>query len=760
MKIALLKHMATDSSDINDQFTSVANNSGNIVYWESIIRLFDATVVPFDRIEDLKNFDACIITDLCWIRENAEYGYLEKIVDSYNIPFIPMSIGLQNNNFNPDFQLHFETIRLLDKLQKRAVLGVRGQYSANILMKYGITNIQVIGCPSMYYWNNRDLKIETDSNNGEIICNFKSLGNKLNEKEIEVLNYFANSNMWFVEQTQGKLALDHVGNKEIYQRINNWLNENLILEFSYKNWIDKIKNKLFSIGCRFHGNVISLHQGIKSLFITIDSRTQEMIDFFHLPCINISDFDDSKPISYYIDKADYTEFNNNYAVIYDNFIDFLNKNKIKISDKAVPLKFGQHITKINIVDENKQKEETGKSITISLKKIKNIISYQFDINGDWKSCFNLRRPFDIEYDVNIENCPNSVAVIPILSVLLPVSWVEDATIIVEEIDEDFLECIDVVKRNYAYLFPHIKFKGALKYTNVIKNKVDRLQNKSLCLYSGGVDATETLINNLNLKPTILTIWGTDIPLENEDAWNIVTKTNAKTAEEYNLVYTTLKSAFRYILNEHNLTIKWAKTPHYSWWHDFMHGIALLGQVAPYAYVKDISNIIIASSYSVKDDSKTICASLPFFDENVRYCGCRVYHDSFHMTRIDKLRAIVNFASKNNKKFNLRVCWEHINGYNCCYCEKCLRTIVGLWALGANPHDYGFNITEDIENLVIDKIKKKQIVFNVAHWEENIKILNQNKENLKNNKVVEELLREVNLTETKDNFEPTILIKGD
>ena len=30
------------------------------------------------------------------------------------------------------------------------------------------------------------------------------------------------------------------------------------------------------------------------------------------------------------------------------------------------------------------------------------------------------------------------------------------------------------------------------------------------------------------------------------------------------------------------------------------------------------------------------------------------------------------------------------GDNCCMCEKCYRTMAGLWAEGENPENYGFS----------------------------------------------------------------------
>ena len=339
MKIALLKSYPKNTDNLEELYKSVGMNSGNIVYWESIIRLFSPDIVSYEDSCKFEKYDAVIITDLCWIREGAEYSYLESYVDEYQIPFIPLSIGLQNNNFNPDFKLSAQLERMLKKMQERAVLGVRGEYTASILRKHGITNIAVIGCPSMYYWNNRNLKIEDNQTPVNTCCNFKSLGEPLSEKEVLILNYFAKRGFLFIEQTSGNLESGHIKNKSNFKFLHEYLLENTLLEFNYQKWVNRLKDYNFSIGLRFHGNIIALHHNIKALFITIDSRTQEMIDLFHLPYIKKADFDESKALDYYFKLADYEKFNENYPKMYDRFIDFVSKNKLEFSKTAKALSF-------------------------------------------------------------------------------------------------------------------------------------------------------------------------------------------------------------------------------------------------------------------------------------------------------------------------------------------------------------------------------------------------------------------------------------
>ncbi len=93
------------------------------------------------------------------------------------------------------------------------------------------------------------------------------------------------------------------------------------------------------MGGRFHGNVISLWNNIKSLFIVTDSRTRELTSHFMLPTIMMEDFDKEKDVKYYFDLADYTNFNREYANRFREFTEFLKMNGIFIPDKVSVLKF-------------------------------------------------------------------------------------------------------------------------------------------------------------------------------------------------------------------------------------------------------------------------------------------------------------------------------------------------------------------------------------------------------------------------------------
>ena len=741
MKTGLLKNPVKNSSPKDEKLKALGLNSGNLVFWESIQRLFSPINISYSESDKISGCERMIITDLIWIRENAEYTYLENIIDRYNIPFVPISIGLQCNYYKKDFKFAESTIRLLKKLEERAVLGVRGEYTADILNKYGIKNIAVIGCPSMYYWNNPNLIVEKPSiENFNCSANFKTFYGKLSANEKHFLSYCAHKDMQFVEQTAWEFSRSIANDDNYFKFINEWIDRRKVLPCDYTEWCNALKGINFSWGGRFHGNVIALWNSIPALFLTVDSRTKELTDFFRLPAIDLNSFNAEKPIGYYYDKADYSKFNKYYPALFKNFIEFANNNGLEFCHTAKPLVFAKGINNNNhdnteIIDIHFTDYRKPNSINlVGIIKSKNKIQYSYEVEGEIVNYFSNKRQFTIEYDCNIEEVPDSVAALPFVALMLPVCWTTDSNLLLDQIDEDFYNSIENIKRGYSCMYPQMNLKGKITVNHVVRNRVDHNFRNALCFFSGGVDATSTMLSNLRYRPELFTIWGTDIFFETPKAWEIAKEANRKVANEYSLRFSTVKTAFRYILNEDLLTLEIAKKQGTNWWYGFQHGIALLAHAAPYAYINNITDIIIASSYSAKDNEKIICASYPYIDEEVEFCGCKIYHDGFGKSRIDKIRQIVDFAKRNNKKFNLRVCWQEVTGKNCCVCEKCQRTIFGIYAVGGNPCELGFNINDDVKKQIINSIKTNKF-YNHSFWD-SIKIsLYEQKEKYSDNELI-------------------------
>lgn len=335
-----------------------------------------------------------------------------------------------------------------------------------------------------------------------------------------------------------------------------------------------------------------------------------------------------------------------------------------------------------------------------IKVVKNLIEENkittfFDCDEELKQYFNNFSPF-FEYSENISSTPPGIAIIPFIVNILPITWLFNATLYVDELDENFYNCIDKLEQGYINMYPEASFQGKIVVDRLVDCswKSDSNNVKASAFFSGGVDATHTLLRHFVEKPDLITIQGSDLHTDDEVGWKIVKKQTQKIAALYGLKPVFIKSSFAEFLKERALGARFAEVIHGYWYHNIQHGIGMLGLVAPYAYTNKISKHYIASSYdsSVK---KRECASDPTIDNNLVMGSCKVFHDAFDVSRLQKIHDILSYSKENDLPIQLRVCWTIKDGSNCCNCEKCFRTICEIIVCGGDPNQFGFRVNKQV-----------------------------------------------------------------
>lgn len=323
-----------DNSSQETLFRGVGQNTGNQVFTSSIKKLFQPQVQGYHNFIKCTNIDTqtVITTDLIWINQNSNFDYLHEQMETLKeTKFVAMSVGLQAPEIGDSFSLNKSTLNVLKEMESRSVLGVRGEYTASVLEKHGIRNYRIIGCPSLYYWNTPDFNLlKSPTVPSKLLSNFRTFYGELSVKEKHFLSFCADQKATFVEQTSHYLEPNHTKDMNYFNYVSKWLENNTLLKFTTEEWLEAIRGYDFSIGGRFHGNVIALWENIPSLFLTVDSRTKEMVDFFKLPSLPMNEFDRTKPLEYYYNLADYSEFNKIYKSRYLNFLDFCKINNLSI----------------------------------------------------------------------------------------------------------------------------------------------------------------------------------------------------------------------------------------------------------------------------------------------------------------------------------------------------------------------------------------------------------------------------------------------
>ena len=332
----------------------------------------------------------------------------------------------------------------------------------------------------------------------------------------------------------------------------------------------------------------------------------------------------------------------------------------------------------------------------NLKLSGNTIEIDYSANGLENYMNTSITPF-YTYDDNIEDVPKSIAIIPFICNILPICFVLDFTIEVDEIDKSFYNCIDDYRRAYQQMIPMINFKGTVKANKIVENHNNENESRACLLFSGGIDATNSLVMNKDIISDCITIWGADIKYDNTSGWDKMYSGINDIVNKFNKTSRVIRTNMREYIKEDPLTQVVANS-HDNWWHGFQHGIALLGNVAPLAYKNKYSKILIASSFT--KEFHPICASDPRTDTCFKVADTYTVHDGYEYDRCEKVQNIYNWIRENNTNLNVHVCWESTTGSNCGHCEKCLRSYLDCRSMGYNGLEIGI-----IPTITMKEIKR-------------------------------------------------------
>ncbi|PEC23153.1 peptidase [Bacillus cereus] len=345
----------------------------------------------------------------------------------------------------------------------------------------------------------------------------------------------------------------------------------------------------------------------------------------------------------------------------------------------------------------------------------NRVDYFFSIKGNLQKYFKINNHMFLEYNYDISDIPNSILAIPFVSNVIPLVWITDSTILINELDESFYECLNNIKTAYQNMFPSVRFKGSIAVDKIIDNTYTP-ELEAASLFSGGLDALTTFIRIKDKKPLLITEYGwQEDNIEESDVWEADKENAINFAKCHGLENILIQSNYGTFINAGNIDHDFRRKLEDTWWHGLHHGLAIISAAIPIAFKLKVKCIYIASSNSPLYE--VTCASDPTVDNEIRYASGQVYHDGYELNRQDKVKVVVDHYSAIKELVNIRVCFK--NEENCCKCEKCLRTIMGIIAEGQDPRGYGFNIPNDlfqyIKTSLDNEVKFFTDTFIVIYW---------------------------------------------
>ena len=367
----------------------------------------------------------------------------------------------------------------------------------------------------------------------------------------------------------------------------------------------------------------------------------------------------------------------------------------------------------------------------------NFVEYKFEATGEAAKYFKNNILF-CEYNKDISDVPKSILSIPFIGSFIALSWLENFSFWVDEIDRTYYDAIRNLKIAYQEMYQECPLRGRLIASKIIDNQIERSSNKIL-LFGGGVDAHTSFVRHINEISHIINIQGWFKSLQSEDrAADADFSHCINVTKQNNKEFLYVRSNFAQVVNAQLINKEFGSLLHDQWWHGLQHSMAFISITIPIAYKFGISDLIIASSYTVGDNKS--CASFVTTDSEFKFAkNGNVLHDAFELSRQDKTHVLVEYQKKINKDYPIKVC--SFNDKNCCECEKCFRTVLAIVAEGGDPEKFDFHMSESLKNHWSNVVEKRLALWGIEkefkYWiSTSTETMRLNYENLPNHEFID------------------------
>lgn len=290
-------------------------------------------------------FIPCRIAPPPYDNDGYSYEFATRFIEKLKIPFFSLTESIQTKayEYRSDFHksLSPKVVRYLKVIsEKSPIVGTRGYYSAEVLEKLGIKNVQALGCPSLYIngpFLNAELLKQPESPQKIAVC-YSNYQGSSHSRIDDILTFADNADYYYVEQIFGLVtqALFYPGKisgssihaaQKIYKNLApliSLLKKGLVRYFTnYKLWKEFLSSMDFAFGARMHGLTPALHAGVPALFIAHDARVREMCEFFSLPFVAENELPKHINIEFFLARCDYSNASRTYHEAYLQFANII-----------------------------------------------------------------------------------------------------------------------------------------------------------------------------------------------------------------------------------------------------------------------------------------------------------------------------------------------------------------------------------------------------------------------------------------------------
>ncbi|EFH12357.1 polysaccharide pyruvyl transferase family protein [Teichococcus cervicalis] len=302
------------------------SNIGDLMVYDSTLKMLDFETVEVgnittftDKEVDYYNseFDFAFLRGSNFIHEYMNWERAGELIERLKIPVFAIGVGAQAERRRM-IDLPEAGLRVWKAIADHCgSIGVRGDYSAEVLAHNGIKNVQVVGCPSVFRMCKPKLELklkpafdvhkvafslrrETSGNYARDVDSYLRIQRdfmlKVDEESQMTVTLHGESEekaFFFRDAARREMAT-------VKLRSSGWITpENeaqmlriyrnqLFFNTSVEQYDEFIRTQDFAIGWRVHGVLPALANGVPGMLVNYDERSAELAETFRIPLIEES----------------------------------------------------------------------------------------------------------------------------------------------------------------------------------------------------------------------------------------------------------------------------------------------------------------------------------------------------------------------------------------------------------------------------------------------------------------------------------------
>lgn len=296
----------------------IGNNTGNRAFAYAMSQHVDEDIVYLDWTRDPAEVrERCrvlVIPEASAANPIRDFSSRALFIEAVGLPVVVAGLGAQARRIGDPVPLSDGTLRYLRAIASRCdVVGVRGEFSAEVLGVYGIGNTVVVGCPSNFIDTDPTLgaRIETKIAEGRFQRVAVTQGDQkvaLRDVERHLVGWVRSRSGSVIYQSGSALLAARADTSAIGLREQAKVRAHLGIRpwhswgaqpmsrlvgvethvfFGISDWLEYLSAMDLAIGTRIHGNILAIQAGTPGACVHHDSRTEELCRTTLIPNLTV-----------------------------------------------------------------------------------------------------------------------------------------------------------------------------------------------------------------------------------------------------------------------------------------------------------------------------------------------------------------------------------------------------------------------------------------------------------------------------------------